>query len=272
MAQRYVGFGGRGLTLWRGRKLHVRTYAVVTGDLGVYMQRRAFLHVANKPFVASGSGGGSGGGHGDEQVHITNCCANSADSAAFAGEIVVPDLSDPAPFEGLVSTAPGGAPGTGGMSLARAFSDMKAILAGLVEAAAPLLEAQPSKDHFEYMGVDFMVKAQGPRGRGDGGVLDEQGRGVLPLAARRKTRGWADVFALHFVPPLRAVCPICLLIIHLFGCDACSGRRSRASVAARVQLPALAGHRHGPAARRGPPRRREFASTGRAPWSARAGG
>jgi hypothetical protein len=41
---------GRGLALWRGRKCHVRCCAVVTGDLGVWVQRRAFLHVANKPF------------------------------------------------------------------------------------------------------------------------------------------------------------------------------------------------------------------------------
>jgi len=42
---------GRGLALWYGRKCHIRCYAVVTGDLAVWLQRRAFLHVANKPFV-----------------------------------------------------------------------------------------------------------------------------------------------------------------------------------------------------------------------------
>lgn len=60
VAQRYVGGSssggdkggcGCGLALWFGRKCHVRCYAVVTGDLGVWVHRRAFLHVANKPFA-----------------------------------------------------------------------------------------------------------------------------------------------------------------------------------------------------------------------------
>ena len=39
--------------------------------------------------------------------------------------------------------------------------DMGTILAALVSAAAPFLEAQLSADHFEYMGCDFMVSDDG---------------------------------------------------------------------------------------------------------------
>ena len=38
---------------------------------------------------------------------------------------------------------------------------MKRILAALVDAAAPFLEAQLSSTHFEYMGVDFMIDEVG---------------------------------------------------------------------------------------------------------------
>ena len=91
------------------------------------------------------------------QVHITNCCANSDDPAAFAGEIAIPNLADSAPFPGIARadntettrvTAAGGV----GLSLAGAFGDIQRILAALVSAAAPFLEAQPSATHLEYIG------------------------------------------------------------------------------------------------------------------------
>jgi hypothetical protein len=113
-------------------------------------------------------------------VHITNCCANSADQRAFAGEIVIADFADPAPFPGLhgdtappppperaaaakdndedgVRGAAGGSGGTDGLSLARAFLDVQLLLSALVAAAAPCLAAQRSSRHFEYLGVDAMV-------------------------------------------------------------------------------------------------------------------
>jgi len=116
------------------------------------------------------------------QVHITNCCANSADKDAFAGEIVVTDFADSSPFPGLhPDTMPApvppssrgahegnstksssgdvvGAVDGSGLSLSRAFQDVAASLAALVAAAAPCLEAQRSPNHFEYLGVDVMVR------------------------------------------------------------------------------------------------------------------
>ena len=76
-------------------------------------------------------------------MHITNCCANSSDRDAFAGEIVIEDLFKDPDYAGSV------------------VQDMSRILSGLVSAAAPFLEAQRSADHFEYMGCDFMVSADG---------------------------------------------------------------------------------------------------------------
>jgi hypothetical protein len=58
---------GRGLALWYGRKCHIRCYAVVTGDLAVWLQRRAFLHVANKPFVHGTDS------HADDEVCVSAC-------------------------------------------------------------------------------------------------------------------------------------------------------------------------------------------------------
>jgi len=115
-------------------------------------------------------------------VHITNCCANSADKDAFAGEIVIADFADPATFPGLhadsapapahasasetnegnsaqnIAPDPIGAANSSGFSLARAFQDVAEALSALVAAAAPSLEAQRSPHHFEYLGVDVMVR------------------------------------------------------------------------------------------------------------------
>jgi hypothetical protein len=41
-------------------------------------------------------------------VHITNCCANSADQKAFAGEIAIADFADPAPLQNKISTGRSG--------------------------------------------------------------------------------------------------------------------------------------------------------------------
>ena len=81
VAQEYTP--GR-LRLWRGRKAHLRVYVLLTDNGAAFVHRQGFLHVANKPFLGVG-----GGDEGDDEVHITNCCANSHDPEAFAGEVVV---------------------------------------------------------------------------------------------------------------------------------------------------------------------------------------
>ena len=81
-----------------GRKCHVRVYGLlVAGDcdsetnLKSFVHRSAFLHVANKPFIQSNQSTDEE----DDQIHITNCCANSDDASKFVGEISVDLLSDP---------------------------------------------------------------------------------------------------------------------------------------------------------------------------------
>jgi hypothetical protein len=183
VAQKYVNH----LALWKGRKFHIRTYVVVSADLGVYIHRKAFLHIANKMFARAG------GSEGDDEVHITNCCANSGNKQAFAGEIVIDDLTNPAPYPGTgnentnwnlnnKTAASGdssssisvcenpttnnnnnnnGGVSDGDISFATGFKDMCSILSSLIDAAAPFLEAQTSQRNFEYMGVDFMIDENG---------------------------------------------------------------------------------------------------------------
>jgi hypothetical protein len=113
----------------------------LTGDLGVYLQRRAFLHVANKPFETGLDS------EGDDEVHITNCCANSDNLDAFAGEIVIDDLGDRSPYPDIegyddaavtegVGAVPAGASGAGAGREAEAKGGAAGVQEGGAGAAA----------------------------------------------------------------------------------------------------------------------------------------
>jgi hypothetical protein len=55
--------------LWKGtHKFHFRVYAVLTGDMQLFVYRKSFAHVANKPFSCECDSNG----YFDNEVHITN--------------------------------------------------------------------------------------------------------------------------------------------------------------------------------------------------------
>ena len=84
--------------LYDGRKYHIRTYNLIMGDLSAYINKRAFLHVANKPYVlpsakpdgtdSRDAGSAKKAAVFDKEIFLTNCCANKA-SEAFTGEICI---------------------------------------------------------------------------------------------------------------------------------------------------------------------------------------
>jgi hypothetical protein len=84
--------------LFNGRKYHIRTYNLILGDMSAFIHHQAFLHVANKPYALAAAvvGGDIDGGVVrpgisdlfDQEVFLTNCCANKG-SEAFAGEICI---------------------------------------------------------------------------------------------------------------------------------------------------------------------------------------
>ena len=86
----------------RPARYHIRTYNLVLGDGSAFINRHAFLHVANKPYslaatanptkdteASSSSVIGVGGdSFFDQEIFLTNCCANKS-SKEFAGEICI---------------------------------------------------------------------------------------------------------------------------------------------------------------------------------------
>ena len=74
--------------LVNSRKAHVRLYALLSiknSRVIPYISKTAFLHLSNKEWTA--------GEEEDDEVHISNCCANSGNGERFAGEVCV-DLEE----------------------------------------------------------------------------------------------------------------------------------------------------------------------------------
>lgn len=134
VVQRYVD---RPL-LFRGRKLQLRLYVVVTGDLSVWVYRHGLIQVCNKPFVGAEEEGELAAADFDSEVHITNVCRNKDNAALFLAE----QPTDVAVRYPVV------------------FAHAKRVLADMVRAARPYLARQRSAHHFEYMGVDFIADAE----------------------------------------------------------------------------------------------------------------
>ena len=104
--------------LWEGQfKFHFRVYCVITADLRIHVYRRAFAHVANKPFTLPPLDGGGEGDAAtttsaaaaaaaaayDPQVHITNVAQNVHNSDAFHAYPVVDIAVDfPAVWDGML--------------------------------------------------------------------------------------------------------------------------------------------------------------------------
>lgn len=137
VAQRYVWPG----VLYRGRKAHVRVYAVITADLKAYVHRRGFLHIANEPFLPSLCTQTF-----DDSVHLTNCCANSHDADKFAGEICARLWGCAEPC----ST-------TEEVDLSAFGPSILASVAALAHQASPFLAGGRANGGLEYLGLDFIL-------------------------------------------------------------------------------------------------------------------
>jgi hypothetical protein len=134
VVQRYVD---RPL-LWQGRfKYHYRCYGILFGDMRFFLYRKAFAHVANKPWVELCTEKQPAVFPND--VHITNVAANVTDGAAFHGFPVVD----------LVAEAP------------QHWEEAAALMKSLISAVAGYMGEQRSRDHFCLMGLDLLPAVGG---------------------------------------------------------------------------------------------------------------
>ena len=143
--------------LYDSKKSHVRVYVIVTCDGQAFVHRRSFLHVANDPFTIDSTSGDSSNDNDaafDDQIHITNCCANSHDDTKFAGEI----LADFGQTEyTLWKDEKGNQQPV--VPLADFFPSIKATVAQVVQRSFQrgLLDGGEKNNGFEYCGMDFML-------------------------------------------------------------------------------------------------------------------
>ena len=142
------------LRLWKGRKTHIRAYVLLTADGAAYVHRKCFLHAANKPFA-------KGSDEQDDQIHITNCCANSSNPELFAGEISI-DFLDGSFCEYASASIPqddkeSGEFGVLDCDYTGAFASVSSSVAQMAAALAPFSEGAERNGGFEFIGVDFMV-------------------------------------------------------------------------------------------------------------------
>jgi len=128
--------------LYGGRKCHVRVYGLITCDGRAFVDKRAFLHVANEPFSHSFNEGEF-----QEAVHITNCCANSHDESKFAGEFCAD----------MEATEFGIYEGETVVPLYEFFASISASVAELSRRAFPFLRGGEANNGFEYLGMDFIL-------------------------------------------------------------------------------------------------------------------
>ncbi len=141
--------------LFRGRKCHIRVYAVIMNGYA-FVHRRCFLHVANDRFQMANDNNGSHGAEGvhgeifDPAVHITNCCANSHDADKFAGEIC-------ADFD-LEADASEDEDGKNPIiSLKEFFPSVASSVKMLAERSMPYVQGGEQNGGFEYLGLDFIL-------------------------------------------------------------------------------------------------------------------
>jgi selenocysteine lyase/cysteine desulfurase len=129
--------------LYRGRKCHIRVYAVMMNGRA-YVHNRCFLHVANEKFECE-MNGGDDQEHFEAAVHITNCCANSHCSQKFAGEILADfDLKEARAEESVVP-------------LNEYFPSVAASVKKLAEKTSMYVQGGEKNRGFEYLGLDFIL-------------------------------------------------------------------------------------------------------------------
>jgi selenocysteine lyase/cysteine desulfurase len=128
--------------LYDGRKCHVRVYGLMTCDGRAFVHKRAFLHVANEPFLHQ-----SNESEFLASKHITNCCANSHDELKFAGEICADMEATDFSELGGQTVVP----------LADFFLSISASVAELSRQSFLFLRGGEANNGFEYLGMDFIL-------------------------------------------------------------------------------------------------------------------
>ena len=155
-------------TLHSGRKCHVRAYVLLTCDGCAYLHRRAFLHVANEPFVydnnssndttTTTSGRGKAETIFDPSIHITNCCANSHDSTKFTGEICA-DLESMSYANNCCDNDHSKYNNNDPLPLGEYLPSISASVASIASSFRPFLKGGDANNGFEYLGLDFILSS-----------------------------------------------------------------------------------------------------------------
>ena len=113
--------------LWKGRKYHLRSFAVITADLQCFLHDTMFLIPAAQQYTLDPAS------LGNTHVHLTNAAINKHDPE-FPGLIPV-QLMEQNPDQ---------------------WGKMLAAVADLTKACSPFLKSQRSPHHFECIGFDFI--------------------------------------------------------------------------------------------------------------------
>jgi selenocysteine lyase/cysteine desulfurase len=184
--------------LYNRRKCHARVYGLLTGDGRAFVHNRAFLHVANDPFTLQDRGL-------TNSVHITNCCANSHDSARFAGEILAtlqgPD--EPAVTDGCNGNAV--------VSLAEFAESIHRVVATLAHRSRTFVQGGQANGGFEYLGLDFAMSHDARTGKPKAYLLEvnappsQDTATGLPHAEALHNTVLADLLGLWVLPKVLGV-------------------------------------------------------------------
>jgi hypothetical protein len=118
--------------LWEGGyKFHFRVYAILTGDMQLFVYRKSFAHVANKPFTCECDSNGFF----DNEIHITNVSQNIHDAKKFHAYPIV-DMPDDYP---------------------KVFEGMRTMLADLIRVSSPYMHHQSRASNIAHIGFDIIA-------------------------------------------------------------------------------------------------------------------
>ena len=142
--QRYVA---QPLTL-RGRKFHLRVYALADGDLRVHVFRQALALCAAARYDAAADAA-------DTRVHITNTCVAAA-RASFDEADAVACLTD---LPAALASRAGGDAAAGKAQAAAIYARLCVVIADTFRALRAQAAAfMPLAHAYELYGVDFLVE------------------------------------------------------------------------------------------------------------------
>jgi selenocysteine lyase/cysteine desulfurase len=183
--------------LYNRRKCHARVYGLLTGDGRAFVHSRAFLHVANDPFTLQDRGLTS-------SVHITNCCANSHDSARFAGEILATlQGPDEAP---VGDDSSNNCNGNEVVPLAEFAESIHHVVATLAHRSRTFVQGGQANGGFEYLGLDFAMSHDALTGKPKAYLLEvnappsQDTATGLPHAEALHNTVLADLLSLWVLP------------------------------------------------------------------------